>query len=47
MSQCKKCLDKWGRIPSAWGDSIEEVHAYQEHLDKHIVEDVDVDEEFL
>lgn len=33
--KCQKCIDKWGQEPSLWGDSIEELEAYDEHIKEH------------
>lgn len=35
---CLKCVAKWGSMPSAWGDSIEELDAYREHEREHLHE---------
>lgn len=32
---CQQCLDKWGQEPSSWGDSLEELQAYDEHQREH------------
>lgn len=32
---CQKCLDKWGQVPSAWGDTMVELNAYYEHMREH------------
>jgi hypothetical protein len=32
---CQQCIDKWGQQPSPWGDSMDELQAYDEHRSQH------------
>lgn len=33
---CPLCLAKWGQVPSPWGDSVDELDDYAEHLREHV-----------
>jgi hypothetical protein len=33
---CPRCIDKWGAMPSEWGDSVDELDAWREHHEKHM-----------
>lgn len=33
---CQRCIEKWGQEPHAYGDSVLELDAYDEHLREHV-----------
>ena len=33
---CQACIDKWGQMPSPWGDSVSELESYEEHRREHV-----------
>lgn len=44
---CMLCLEKYGQMPSAWGDSVLELEAWTEHVRNHVRVDEDEEEEKL
>jgi hypothetical protein len=35
---CEDCVKRWGQMPGAWGESVDELNAYSEHLKEHIAD---------
>lgn len=33
---CPRCIETWGQMPHAWGESRHELDAYDEHLREHV-----------
>lgn len=33
---CEACIEKWGQVPSPWGESVDELDAYAEHMREHV-----------